>query len=234
MAKKKALKALILFLLTLSFCNTAGATDRGQDFATNLELAVKKGLTKRFDLQASGSARAANNSSELDRLTVGGGFDVVLVKKWLSLGVEYTYLADWNGQDKQYFTHRHRYNVSLDLEHKVTRRISMGLRPKFVSTYKVEEYKSYKKNPKDYFRLRYQIEYKMPKLPLTPYASAEAWWTTNDPDGDHFENMRYVAGLNYKLSKKHAFDIGFQIDNEYNVKKPSDRFMLCAGYKFKF
>lgn len=233
MDKLKRHILLPLLLATGLCCPTTLLAD-DQDFATDLGVAAKVGITKRLDAEFGGGARFCNNSSELDRLSAEGGVGYAVIKKWLDLEAGYSFIADWNGGSKQYYTYRHRYSVGLDLYHKVYTRLNMDLRVKWQSTYRSTQYKTYAQNPKDYLRIKLGADYKIKGKNIYPYLSAESFVTTNSIDGNGLVDMRYRIGGKYHLNKHNAFDLGFQIDDEMNVGKPEDRFMLCVGYKYKF
>ena len=205
-----------------------------QDFATDLGIGAKVGITKRLDAELGGGARLCNNSSELDRLSAEGGFGYAVIKKWLDLEAGYCFFADWNGGSKQYYTYRHRYSIGLDLSHKVFTRMEMDLRVKWQSTYQSTKMKTYAQNPKDLLRIKRGAEHKLKGIYLFPYLSAESFFTTNSINGNDLVDMRYRVGLKYQMNKHNTFDLGFQIDDEMNVGNPEDRYMLCAGYKYKF
>lgn len=205
-----------------------------QDFATDLGIGAKVGITKRLDAELGGGARLCNNSSELDRLSAEGGFGYAVIKKWLDLEAGYCFFADWNGGSKQYYTYRHRYSLGFDLKHKVYSRLEMDLRVKWQSTYQSTKMKTYAQNPKDLLRIKIGAEHKLKGIYLFPYLSAESFFTTNSINGNDLVDMRYRVGLKYQMNKHNTFDLGFQIDDEMNVGNPEDRYMLCAGYKYKF
>lgn len=231
--QKQHLLLSVALLSGLCYPTTISAAE-DQDFATDINVGAKKSLNKRIDVELGGGARLKNNSTELDRLSAEGGVGVTLLKKWLDFGAGYVFIADWNGRDDNYYSYRHRYDLGLDLYHKVTRRLEMDLRLKWQSTFRVETEKSYKWNPKNYLRLKLGGDYKVPKYPVNAYMSVEGFYSANNPDGNTIDDMRYNLGAKYHLNKRNTFDLGFQIDQEINVSKPSNRFMLCVGYKHKF
>ncbi|MCQ2192714.1 MAG: DUF2490 domain-containing protein [Paludibacteraceae bacterium] len=224
---------LLPLLLATGLCAPSNLMADDQDFATDLSLGIKKDLTKRLDFSLGAGARLKNNSSELDRFSAEGGFSVAAIKKWVDLDAGYVFIADWNGPEDEYYSYRHRYNIGLDLYHKLGKRLTWDVRCKWQSSYRSEKMKTYKWDPKDYIRVRGGLDYKIKGLPLNAYASAEAFCSTNNPDGNDLDNMRYNLGVKYHLNKKNTFDLGFQVDDEMHVSKPKDRFMLCVGYKFK-
>lgn len=233
MANKKR-HILFPLLLAAGLCNTNFAMADEQDFATDINVSAKKDITKKLNAEIGGGIRFKNNTSELDRLSAEGGISFAAIKKWLDLEANYVFLADWNGQEDQYYSYRHRYSLGADVYHKVSKRLTMDFRAKWQSTFRVENMKTYKWNPKDYIRLKLGGDYKIKGLPLLPHASVESFLTTNNPDGNVMDDLRYNLGVKYNLNKKNTLDLSFQIDDEMNVSKPKDRFMLCLGYKYKF
>lgn len=225
---------LLPLLLAAGLCHSSLSVADEQDFATDVAVGVKKDINKRWDADVAAGLRLRNNSSELDRFSAEAGVGYTAIKKWLDVEAGYVFLADWNGEDDQYYTFRHRYSVGAKLYHKVTPRLTLGFRPKWQSTFRQETMKTYKWNPKNYMRYRVEAEYKLPRVPLVPRVSAEVFGQVNNPEGNVVDDVRYSIGLKYSLNRNNAFDLGFQVDDERNVKAPQDRFMLCVGYKYKF
>jgi hypothetical protein len=224
--------ALSVCLAALLSPSIAMADD--QDFATDLGIDVSKDITKRWDVGIEEEMRLRNNDHDLDRFGSSAATSYEVVPKWLKLTAGYDFFADWNGEEKQYYTYRHRGSIAACLKHKVTRRLDLSFKTKYQMTYRCETYKTYEWNPKDYLRFKLETSYKVPNLPISPYLSAELFYSVNNPEGNTIDDMRYVGGLTYKFNKHNSFDLSFQIDDAMNVEEPEDRFMLCAFYKFKF
>ena len=224
---------LALALGCLSLGNFADAWADDKDFATDVNVEVEKDITKKWGIGVGGELRMNNNSTSVDKLAASVGSDYELTK-WLKIGAGYEFINDWNGPEKDFFTRRHRWNVSASYKHKFTKRINAGLKLKYQQTFRSEEYKTYSQPRKDYVRAKIDGEYKIKGMPLYTHLSAEMFYFCNSNDGNTIDDIRYNAGVTYKINKHNSVDLSFQIDDEMNVSNPEDRFMLCASYKYKF
>lgn len=228
---KKHIKRLLIATTLILTSPMANADDK--DFATDINAEIEKDITKKWGVSVGEGLRLRNNDHNLDRLGTSVSTDYEVLK-WLKVGAGYEFLADWNGYDKQYFTYRNRWNISAGGKYKFNKRLNAGLKAKFQQTYRCETYKTYSQYHKDYVRVKVEGEYKIKKKPLYTHLSVETFYFCNSIDGNTIDDIRYLAGVTYKPSKKHSVDLSFQIDDEMNVANPEDRFMLCASYKFKF
>ena len=229
MDKVRYIKILVLSLVSCSLA--AGASADEQDFGLNVGVAVSKKFGKRFEIGLEEEMRTKENSRQLDRLATGLDASFQLVPKIVKVGVGYTFIADYD--EIEGFSWRHRLVGQVSAKHKI-HRLEMSLRGRYQLTYKDESVKSFKWNPKSYLRGKFELSYKLPKIPLTPFASAEVFYELNNYKGNTIDNVRYEAGGEYKFNKKNSVSLSFRYDDEMNVAEPLDGFKLCAGYQYKF
>lgn len=221
----------ILALSLMSCCVAMNASADEQDFGLNVGVAVSKKISKRFDVGLEEEVRTKENSKQLDRLATGLDAAFQLVPKIVKVGVGYTFIADYD--ERNGFSLRHRMVGQVSAKHKI-HRLEMSLRGRYQLTYRDESVKSYKWNPKSYVRGKFELSYKLPKVSLTPFVSAEVFYPLNNYKGNAIDNVRYEVGGEYKFNKKNSVSLAFRYDDEMNVANPKDLFKLCAGYRFKF
>ncbi len=80
-------------------------------------------------------------------------------------------------------------------------------------------------------RSRLKVEYDIPKFKFDPHASVEMF---NGKGG--IQKMRYEAGVDYKLKKKHVFGLNYRFQSVSDDEDDEDPDMHSVGvsYKFKF
>ena len=79
-------------------------------------------------------------------------------------------------------------------------------------------------------RSRFQLDYDIPKCKFDPYASIELFNSMN------LEKTRLTAGVEYKLQKKHVFNVFYRYQNANSSNDDEDRNCHIVGlsYQFKF
>ncbi len=231
--KGKYIQKFILLGTLFTMVPISGYADN-EDFASDLTVGAEKSITKRFDVAAEGDIRFCNNDQNLDRLGIGGDASYEVLKKWLKVSAGYEFIADhWKEDAENSFSYRHRANVSLSVKHKVSSWI-FSLKGRYQVTWKDERFHAaYKWNPKEYFRLKGEIGYKI-NSHYQPYVAVEPFWQLNNPDNNVMDDLRYCVGMDYKLDRHNSFDLYFRIDDEMNVEAPEDVYMLCGSYKYSF
>ena len=241
---------------------TASAQD---DFGMFYELGAEKKLSSKWSVSLEGEYRTRNNTKTADRWSAGLSADYKIVKGTLGTvkaTAGYSLLYDNNpekltykssGLPKKwtpgYWGTRHRLYVSLagsmDLG-----RFTIGLRERYQYTirpekknqryefvYNDEDYlvgnslQSVSSKKKGMLRSRLQVEYNIAHCKFDPFVNAEMF-----SDDMGIQKMRYQAGVEYKLSKKHAFTLTYRYqdiggdddDNDVNSH------LIGLSYKFKF
>lgn len=146
----------------------------------------------------------------------------------------------------EYWAPRHRFYVSLTAS-KSFGNLEVSLRERWQYTYRPEktvssrysywdeewdeEEHTYRGKGKNVLRSRFQVEYKMKPIGLTPFASIEltnAW---------NVQKTRYTIGTVYKITKQHALELFYRyqdIRSNDDFEPEPDMHILGIGYKFKF
>lgn len=248
------MKSNILYLVALLMLPLASAA-QSDDFGVWTSVGVEKKINKKVSVGLEAELRTRDDVSELDRWSVGldGQYKIT---KWLKVSAGYSLLNDnnrkitykeTNGKPNklaEYWGVRHRFNVSLTGSRKFGN-LQVSLRERWQYTYRPsktidqrwdyddEEFdnkpKTYNARGKNVLRSRLQLSYDIPNCHVEPYVSAEAFnaWSV--------EKMRYTAGADWKISKKHAVGIYYlyQSVHDDDDNEPN-RHVLGVEYKFKF
>ena len=249
------MKSKVLYLLALLMLPLASAA-QSDDFGVWTSVGVEKKINKKVSVGLEAELRTRDDVSELDRWSVGldGQYKIT---KWLKVSAGYSLLNDnnrkitykeTNGMPNklaEYWGVRHRFNVSLTGSRKFGN-LQASLRERWQYTYRPsktidqrwdyddEEFdnkpKTYNARGKNVLRSRLQLSYDIPNCHVEPYVSAEAFnaWSV--------EKMRYTAGADWKISKKHAVGIYYlyqSVHDDDDDNEPN-RHVLGVEYKFKF
>ena len=244
------------------------ATAQSDDFGLDFSLEAQKKLSKQWSLGLEGELRTRNNTKTVDRWALGLGVDYK-VAKWLKASAGYTFLYGNNAKrttyfdadDKevfidgdaeagdpkynypQYWTPRHRFNVSLTFDKKLIGDFKFSLRERWQYTWRPEQTiqrysyldgedvdKVYSGKGKNVMRSRLQVEFDKKGLALTPYVNVELFnaWSV--------EKIRYQTGLDWKFSKSHSVGMFYRYQHVYNDDDDQDSniHLIGVGYKFKF
>lgn len=249
------MKSKVLYLLALLMLPLASAA-QSDDFGVWTSVGVEKKINKKVSVGLEAELRTRDDVSELDRWSVGldGQYKIT---KWLKVSAGYSLLNDNNSKITyketngmpnklaEYWGVRHRFNVSLTGSRKFGN-LQVSLRERWQYTYRPsktidqrwdfddEEFdnkpKTYNARGKNVLRSRLQLSYDIPNCHVEPYVSAEAFnaWSV--------EKMRYTAGADWKISKKHAVGIYYlyqSVHDDDDDNEPN-RHVLGVEYKFKF
>lgn len=226
---------LTLILLVVNLL-IAGAQTRESGIWSEIGLEKKIG---KFELSVSGEMRNSDFLSKASRYGLGleGNYNL---NKFLKVGLSYQY---YNFYDSKYFDYqpRQRYNFFVQGDQKFGR-FSISLRERLQRTVKDESdritesgsYDTYKINPAYTWRNRIKLKYNIANFPVTPAFSVESFYQLNNPDGNKFDQVRYILSLNYKFSKSHRIEVYGLIDREINVTSPVNKNVLGVGYYFSF
>ncbi len=158
--------------------------------------------------------------------------------KPLEIGFSYTLI---NFYDAKYDDYQIRNRFTPFIQGKLKAdRFSFSLREKYEITYKDESDRikkngkidTYKLNPEKVWRNKLKIDYNIPGVKLEPFVSAESFYQLNNPDGNRFEKIRYVVGLEYKFNKHHSIDISGILNHTIDKDEPGKEYILGIGYNF--
>lgn len=225
--KRFLLTVAIMVFSVLVFAQSGRTTDFGviASAEVSVDVARNVGLSLEEEL------RFQNNCTHLDRWLNSLGVDYTFLRGRMKLGVTGDYIRRFN--DDGYFENRYRAGLQLTCS-ETYRRFKFSFRTKLLSTFRDETTGDYRVNPKMYWRNRLQVSYQMPNSRFKYSLSTELHWIVNDPKHNIVDNLRTVASVDYRLTRRQYLSAFARMDNDFQVKKPVDRFYLGLTYKLKY
>lgn len=208
-----------------------GQNERTKDFGALASAEISVGVARNVDLSIEEEFRLDNNCTQFDRWLNSFGVDYTFLRGRMKLGVMGDYIRRFN--DDRYFENRYRAGVQLTYS-ETYRRFKFSFRTKLLSTFRDEATGDYRVNPKLYWRNRLQVSYQMPNSRFKYSVSTELHWLVNDPKNNIVDNLRTVAAVDYRLTRRQYLSAFVRMDNDLQVKEPVDRFYLGVTYKLKY
>lgn len=208
-----------------------GQSERTKDFGAKASAEISVGVARNVDLSIEEEFRLDNNCTQFDRWLNSFGVDYTFLRGRMKLGVMGDYIRRFN--DDRYFENRYRAGVQLTYS-ETYRRFKFSFRTKLLSTFRDEATGDYRVNPKLYWRNRLQVSYQMPNSRFKYSVSTELHWLVNDPKNNIVDNLRTVAAVDYRLTRRQYLSAFVRMDNDLQVKEPVDRFYLGVTYKLKY
>lgn len=221
------LSVVFVLFSVLAFAQSGRTTDFGviASAEVSVDVARNVGLSLEEEL------RFQNNCTQFDRWLNSFGLDYTFLRGRMKLGATGDYIRRFN--DDGYFENR--YRAGLQLTYSETyHRFKFSFRTKLLSTFRDETTGDYRVNPKVYWRNRLQVTYQMPNSRFKYSLSTELHWLVNDPKHNIVDNLRTVAAVDYRLTRRQYLSTSVRMDNDFQVKKPVDRFYLGLTYKLKY
>ena len=148
--------------------------------------------------------------------------------KYFAAGIYYRFIQKAENDGQMHARHRIAGQLKGDLP---IQRFTLSVR------YRVQEQtKTYIKDPEDevpvwFSRTGFEIDYDVPDLPIKPYASVELFSQMGVNNDIAFEDVRYTAGAEYKLFKRHTVGLEY-IRHLSKISNPETRNIISVVYSF--
>ncbi|MBO4655904.1 MAG: DUF2490 domain-containing protein [Bacteroidales bacterium] len=219
---KKAL-LIIFFILSASFL-AAQSFDGGLLVGAEAQKSVRS-----WTFSIGGEIRTNQWVTIYDRGKLQADIGYSCWQKRIKISIGYDYINKHSQEDA--FYHRHRVNLSLGIGEKFGR-FKLSYRAKFQTTFYDIQRESVRFNPKIYMRNRVELTYSFYGKPVKLFCSGEFFWRLYHPDKNIIDEVRVIAGVDYKVRKGHTLSFFLRSDNEVQVKAPEYAVYLGIGYKF--
>lgn len=250
---------IILLLASLALPVVMYAAD--DDLGLTVSVEAEKKFNKKVTLSLESEFRSRNDFRTADRVSVGMGGSYKFTK-WLKADAGYQLLIDnnrekitynaptldddgnevvnYNNWRPSYWGTRHRVYASLTGSYKFNR-VEFSLREGWRYTYRPErtterydfdneqwEDKVIDTKHSHMLRSRLKLEWDIPKCKFDPWASVELFnnWS--------LDKVRYTAGVDYTVQKKHAFSLYYRYQRVYDDEDEGNIHNIGLSYKFKF
>lgn len=229
--KKKMNRLLNIGVLLLLSASVFAQSERTTDLGGILSAEFSTGVGRSFSLSVEEELRFDNNCTQLDRWLNSVGVDYTFPRNRLKVGVTCDYIRRHN--DEGYFENRWRAGLHLTYSEALYH-FKFTYRSKLLFTFYDELTGEHRVNPKLYWRNRLQVSYQQPNSRFKYLLSAELFWLTNDPKNRIIDNLRTVATVEYRLTRRHYLSAFVRMDNDLQVKEPVDRFYLGLSFEAKY
>ena len=223
-------RLLFIALMTVSVA-TFAQSERTTDMGGIVSAEFSTDLGGDFGLSVEEELRFDNRCTEFDRWLNSLGVDYTFWRNRMKVGLTGDYIRRHN--DEGYYENRWRLGAQLTYSENF-RHFKFAYRTKLISTFFDERTGEHRVNPKLYWRNRLQISFQQPNSRFKYSLSAELFWLLNDPKNSVVDNLRTVASVEYRLTRRHYLTAFARMDNDLQVKEPVDRFYLGLDFRMKY
>ena len=228
--KRRLLMNINRYLLLLVFSLIpALVLGQADDFGIWYGINAEHKLIKKLDLKLSSDLRTFDNASRVDQGFIEGGL-AYKISDFLSAAASYRFTGNLEDDSRYHIRHKwfselkgslplKDFNLSARLMFQVMKR-----------TYYEDEND---KIPDYTGRTKLKASYKTPKFPVNPYLSIETFSPLFAKSKVPIDKERLSAGLEYKISKKHAIETGYILERFTSRKKNSNH-IVSLTYDLSF
>lgn len=187
-----------------------------------LKAGVEKKITDKLEIEVNIQPRFNDINEKPSSWLgeVGLKYDIV---KNLNLSVFYRHIKN---EKKDVYKPYHRFYADLSYKFKKLKPIYIEYRIRYQQQFADDD--SGLITDKNYWRNKLEIAYKN-KSKFEPYVSVDAFYK----EGYAFDQIRYKAGIEFKITKSQSFDASYLIDDALNSTEESKN-RVSLAYKFKF
>jgi hypothetical protein len=218
-------KIVIGFILLFQGVAFSQAID---DFGTWWGVEVRKTFLNDFRASVQAEIRLNENSQYTKNFFIAPSLRYAPLK-WLYIAANYRFDNRYDAFER-YFTQRHRIALDLGFTWEI-KRFELEYRNRYQMHW--ENYFTSTTNyPVMFSRNQLGLSYKWPQLPFTTSMSGELWLpvVTNT----ELSKFRLVVCQEYKLKKKHRFQLRFVYQTDLNQSDPLREYILSTRYIFAF
>ena len=225
------MKRLLFIALMMVSVTAFAQSERTTDFGGIVSAEAEVGLGGNFGLSMEEELRFDHNFTQFDRWLNSLGVDYTCLHNRMNIGLTGDYIRRHN--DRGYYENRGRLGLQVTYTEE-WRRFKFQGRSKLLATFFDERTGEHRVNPRLYWRNRLKVTYQKPNSRFKYALSAELIWLTNDPKKGFVDNIRTVASVDYRLSRRHYLSAFVRMDNDLQVKEPVDMFYIGLTFKGKY
>lgn len=225
--KMMMIKRLLFLILFLSA--SVKAFSQKSDFGVWYNISIKHELTKKLNIELSPVLRTYKNASKIEEVFLEGELSYDLTK-FISLAGSYRIINNIEDDDNYHLRHKWYAGIKGSFDFW---RIDFSGRARFERRYKTYFEDEDDKIPSSHLRFKASAVLKTPSFPLNPYISGELFFPVNKEPEDLIDKKRFAAGVEYKISKKHAIDLEYIYQSDYYPKLRYEH-IISVKWEFKF
>jgi predicted porin len=216
-------------LLILMLCTASIAFSQNDDFGIWYSVSAEKKLVKKVKLDLDANVRTYNNASKIEEAFLDIGLTYKF-NKFLSAAASYRFTEF--KEDDDLFHPRHKWFA--DLKGKLPLgNFDISARLRFQQRYKTYFEDENDKESSEVGRVKLRTQYDIPSFPVNPYISAELFFRMFKETTRHVEKNRFMAGLEYNISKKHSIDLEYMFQRDF-LPHISDINVVSVNYNIEF
>jgi ribosomal protein S13 len=189
---------------------------------------VETKIVKKLNASIVQEFRFYENITELGAYYTEAGLDYKINKHFQ---VEVNYRFTHKRKVENYYSIRHRLGIDLKYSKKI-KPFELKYRARFQNQYEDIGRSEDGGVAEFYFRNKLNLQLDLKKA-YTPYVSVELYSPLNYPRYYAFNNIRYMAGIEYAITKHHKLDLYYMIHKEVNVSQPITYYVFGIGYIYK-
>src|SRR3989339_1601 len=215
----------IFFIIIFPIMSVAQINDAGAWLSLNAE----KKITPDFSITLSEEARLNENFSEPGSFFTDAGVSY-RINKLVKLSANYRFIQKRKLNDS--YNLRHRFYFDISLRHKIKPLVFMfrtRLQQQQNEIYEADDDLCFYYYSRNKFTLKADLDKN-----YVPYFYIESYTPLNSPIQVFLDKVRYCAGFEYKLNRRHSFDLFYLIQKEYNEVNPVTDFIMGVGYNLVF
>jgi hypothetical protein len=220
---KRFLNLLIVALFPLV------ASSQQSDFGIWVNVDADVSLSKKFDLQFSGSLRSYQNTSKLEEAFLEGGVEYK-IWKFLSVAASYRYVNKL--ENNGFYYGRHKFFTDITGSVPAGNFTFSGrIRLQRTTLTFIEQEKD--KISRYHLRLRIKAAYRPSSSPFEPYLGIEPFFPVFTGSESGIGKTRFFAGTDLFITRRSSVDIGYILERDF---KPVilNLHILNLGYKIRF
>jgi hypothetical protein len=200
-------RLFFILLLFLFACTIYAQDDFGMWYALNTEV----GLSKKVDFKLSGSIRTFHNATQIEQSYFEIGLQYKFAKNFSAEG--YYRFIDNIENDGHYY-YRHRFTLDLNASLPISN-LSFFVRARLQRLSK-----TYIENDEDLLphysgRIKLGADYRLPGLPLKPYAYFESFTPFSPEFGPFIDKYRLSAGTEIRVTRSIIADISYIFQRDF-------------------
>lgn len=209
----------------LFFFMTSANTLQAQladDFELRQNLGISWDVTKRITIETRYRLSLNDNATQFNKsmFSFSGEYELL---KWWKVGAEYRFYTSYEEDN-------HRLQLFTKLNYKFNK-FNFNYRLQYQQTQEYLDGEYLQHNPpRRVFRNRFQVRYSYSKK-VDFYVQAEPFVRLKNSRFNLYR-VRYAIGGIYIFKKRHSFNPELFLNDEFNIKSPSDRIVLELSYTF--
>jgi hypothetical protein len=225
--KMTMIRRISILFITILLTVSVFAQDK--DFGIWYGVSASHKVTKKLGVDLSADVRTFNKAAKIEEAFLEGGLSYEF-NKYLEAAGSYRLSKSIEDNDSYYFRHKFFVDVKGTLP---AGNFSFSARLRFQARTKTYIQDANDEHPDYTGRVKVKAVYKTPVFPINPYVYVESFTPMFSDKTRSIEKIRYSAGLDFKIAKKHSVELEYILQHDY-LPHLSDLNIISVNYNIKF